>query len=674
MMAELKKRRGQFSIIAAFIVVVVLVSATIQSFNLIQSNQFTEPVMLLSTTQTLNEGISRLLTYSTSYYCSITSVTGDDEYANEATGAYLTSGLVQLSRTESRLNPSFEVMDMRFTSLWYEKVSSTTGTLTIKYDVNNIGLKGVVFKETTSLIVDTLQKIVDGSVQIITVNVQTNGKPDVSLTKENFLIIVYDVTSKSNVFISLDKDPLLIDDGTYLVSFTLQGDPSELNLDTLTLQVTNNLGVVVNGIYIRDVNQPPGGGQGGGHYKFNINWDTHYDTDLTHDSFVIEYLQGGDIRFLGKTIPTGMSIPRVSVSKIRVTTTVVIDGVPIQIPVPFQVEDWAFSYQIPLGLSNQKKIFQDGMIIAMLIDHTIDDVTISWDTTDALIPSSSFNDDPANHLLQSKFGNNTFKLDFSGWSSDKNKPDIKASFNSVPAIEASFGHTETDPESDTLPTYPGPPTFIIVNGTVRDIVINYGYVEPDDPPYVPSIYYNYVITLPAKASYYTYQITNTLTDTSPPLTRDINRLSILELTLPNAFKTDKYYMAGIDGSGFTLWSSNFSIPIKLSSCQWIEYQEEWSGNTGVGILMMSNSSEALVNAYISPLGPSGVIWKPTDWKLDLSPIYSPPLTDTGAYPQKTFHGAVVLFDSARNMICDTAHPDNGLWTMVVYPPIFTRTS
>ena len=669
-MAELKKRRGQFSIIAAFLVVVVLVSATIQSFNMIQSNQFTEPVMLLSTTQTLNQGISKLLTYSTSFYCSITSVTGDDEYANEATDAYLTSGLVQLSRTESRLNPSFEIMDMHFTSQWYEKVSSTNGTLTVKYDVNNIGLKGVVFKETTSMIVDTQLKTPNGEIQV---NVLTNNEPDVSLTKENFLFVLYDYVLKQNLFIEPVEDPQLIDDGTYLAK--LPSFPPYLTLDTLILQVTNNLGVVVNGIYIRDVNQPPGGGgnQGGGHYKFNINWDAHYDTDLTHDSFVIEYLQGGDIRFLGETIfPGGSIIPRVSVSKIRVTTTEVIAGVSTQIPVPFQVEDWSYGYQIPLGVSNQKKIFQDGMMIAMLIDHTIDDVTISWDTTDAINPSSPFNDDPANQVLQSNFDGNTLTLDLSGWSSDKNKPDIKASFNSVPAIEASFGYTETtDPECDTLPTYPGPPTYIIVEGIVRDIVINYGYGEPDDSS-VPSIYYNYVITLPAKASYYTYQITNTLTDTSSPPTRDINRLSLLELTLPNAFKTDKYYMAGIDGSGSTLWG-NFFTPIQPFSCQWIEYREE-GGYTGVGILMMSDSAVALGEAYISPLEPSGVIWKPTDQKLDLSPIYSLPLTDTGAYPQKTFHGAVVLFDLASNMICDTANPENGLWTMVVYPPIFSRTS
>ena len=75
-----------------------------------------------------------------------------------------------------------------------------------------------------------------------------------------------------------------------------------------------------------------------------------------------------------QTIP----IPPMPVKAIHVNQT--IGGVNQE--VPFQIEDWASDYQIPLGLTSNATIFGNRQMIVFLLNYSVSDFTIWWDGYD----------------------------------------------------------------------------------------------------------------------------------------------------------------------------------------------------------------------------------------------------------------------------------------------------
>ena len=60
-----------------------------------------------------------------------------------------------------------------------------------------------------------------------------------------------------------------------------------------------------------------------------------------------------------------------------------IDGVNQQ--VPFQIEDWASSYTIPLGLTNNATVFGNMQMIVFLVNTHVSDFTVWWNGSDQAI-------------------------------------------------------------------------------------------------------------------------------------------------------------------------------------------------------------------------------------------------------------------------------------------------
>jgi hypothetical protein len=130
---------------------------------------------------------------------------------------------------------------------------------------------------------------------------------------------------------------------------------------------------------------------------------------------IVEFLQNGTMRWLGKNLQLetqGQPIPPVPVKAIHVNQT--INGVNQE--VPFQVEDWASEYSIPLGLTNNATVFSNRQMIVYLINVNVSKVTVWWNGSDMATqtPYASTRryftqDDPDDGILR----NENLKLIFS---------------------------------------------------------------------------------------------------------------------------------------------------------------------------------------------------------------------------------------------------------------------
>ena len=90
----------------------------------------------------------------------------------------------------------------------------------------------------------------------------------------------------------------------------------------------------------------------------------------------VELLQNGTMIWLGQNLNTTQTIPipPVPVKALHINET--IDGVNQQ--VPFQIEDWASSYTIPLGLTNNATVFSNMQMIVCLGNTHVSAFTVWW--------------------------------------------------------------------------------------------------------------------------------------------------------------------------------------------------------------------------------------------------------------------------------------------------------
>ncbi len=118
---------------------------------------------------------------------------------------------------------------------------------------------------------------------------------------------------------------------------------------------------------------------------------------------------GQNLQITTQTIP----IPPVPVKAIHINET--ISGVNQQ--VPFQIEDWASSYTVPLGLTNNATVFGNMQMIVFLVNTHVSYFTVWWNGSDqaiqtplAFVSPSFKSDNPGNNFLS----NGQLSLQFGG--------------------------------------------------------------------------------------------------------------------------------------------------------------------------------------------------------------------------------------------------------------------
>ena len=89
-----RANKGQFSVIAALLVSVILVSAVISSYTMVRHSTVQDSPKVLSAIGEMNSGIKSILDFTVGYYGSILQVTGNSTYARELTINYLSTGLL----------------------------------------------------------------------------------------------------------------------------------------------------------------------------------------------------------------------------------------------------------------------------------------------------------------------------------------------------------------------------------------------------------------------------------------------------------------------------------------------------------------------------------------------------------------------------------------------------
>jgi hypothetical protein len=383
--------------------------------------------------------------------------------------------------------------------------------------------------------------------------------------------------------------------------------------------------------------------------------DFSFSLPQRDSTIVVEWLQNGTMRFLGQNLEMTTetrAIPPISVKALHLNETR--NGVSQE--VPFQVEDWASEYRIPMGLTSNSTVFSNSQMIVFLLDNSVSDFTLWWDGSDEAVQTPLaytnryFTDNPSARTLS----NGRLALQFAG-SGFTVTSTAGTTSSTTRLMRVNNEDDGTDPEL----------AYVIYNGVIRDII-------QGEPEYsggaenCPNIYANVVITLPANATYYTYQLRFMFLNSTQP--RSITNLCPIRLTTSfSSLQTENGTANGIPivaaGTG-TFY--NYSVSFAMH-----HWSQMISGAKGAGIMFTDTANQRLYAFdYTAPGTPTGAL-QTSSGLIELLPVT---LRSAGfSYPMDVvWWGAVVTFDSTTPIY--QTSDGSGLWTLVEYPPTIMVTA
>jgi hypothetical protein len=366
----------------------------------------------------------------------------------------------------------------------------------------------------------------------------------------------------------------------------------------------------------------------------------------------VEFLQNGTLRWLGENLQLNseaIPIPPVPVKSIHVSQK--IDGAVSE--VPFQVEDWASEYSVPLGLTNNNTVFGNRQMVVFLVNTHVSEFTLWWNGSDETVQTplayvnTCFDDDPSSSILSNdamslEFGNNGFVITAT----------VGATQSTTTTMRINGEEDDTNPEL----------SYVIWNGVVRDVVLE----EPefsDGVANCPNVYASVVVTFPAHATYFTYRAS--LMFINSALARTITDLCPISLTCNvGSLQTENGTVLGdpivANGSG-TFGSSG------IWGHHWSQFTD---GSNGAGVMFTNSSNQMLY--FFESMAPSNLRGA---LKVDSSAdtIEVLPVTLNSISFQSALSiawtGAVVTFDDSLPIY---AGPNqSGLWVLAELPPTIT---
>jgi len=562
-----RSKKGQFSIIAALIIAVIMVSAVILTYSTIRNLPFQEPPRVLNSVEEMNGALEQLLEFAVGYYGSILQVTGNVTYARELTSRYLQSGFVYIDHSHPQWNPSFEVHYINFSTRWYEPSSYSMGDLSVTYSLSGLGISQITYETAILLNIEVLETVSGQSKVLVT---REGGKPDLSLSRENFFF--YNYSDSTWKLIGLDAEPVVFSNGTYILDI-----PSGVEQSSYLIKVSDSKGVMATAFFSNS-RKPQ--------YTYTFTWNPSLYSSLTEDTVVVEALQNGTLHWLGQNLQLstlGKPIPPIPVRALHVNQTV--NGISRE--VPFQVEDWGSSYRVPLGLTSNASLFGDRQMIVFLANHNVQKATLWWDGRDTATQTSYAwtnryftGDDPANRLLTN--GILSLTVD---------------NFRITSRRGTSTGTTEYLRVNDEWPIYGADPAYVIHHGIVRDIVQQEaewsGGIANS-----PNVYAQIFLTLPANATYYTYA--SRLIFISSAQSRTITDLSAIRLTSDWMSGTQRSLTENGTSGGFPSIGETFAGQNKLfynfssPSTGWAHHWSEYiSGSMGGGMMFTDDANRKL---------------------------------------------------------------------------------
>jgi hypothetical protein len=638
-MTDSRANKGQFSIIAALLVSVILVTAVISTYSMVRHAPIQNSPTVLTAMGEMNADIKRILDHTVGYYGSILKVTGNSTYAQSLTTSYLSSGLVHIAYSHPEWNPSFSLNFEQVSTRWYMPESYSVGNISLTYSLGSLGIEGVTYETSSALKVNILSSG-SGVAQIKVI--RDNTEPELGLSEESFWFYKYNYDDSTWELVN-PTNLIISSNGVYTLTI-----PSGVDQDAYSVQVEDNRGIMVTAFYTQNSVS-----SGIPHYTYTFNWNvngmqTIYES-LSTDTMVIELLQNGTLRWLGQNLeltPQAKPIPPIPVKGLHVNAT--INGVNQE--VPFQVENWASSYQIPLGLAGNNSLLNNNRMLVFLVNNAISDVTLWWDGNDAATQTSYawenvyFNDDPSSGILQNGF----LRLDINNY----NFYVVSRVLGNSTSYRADFLRV-----NDELPTYGAQPAYVIYNGVVRDIIQQ----EPEYSGGVagsPNFYSQVFLTLPANTPYYTYAARTIFVNSSQ--SRIVSDLSAIQISgLSGTPLTED----GTDG----VYPETSSSPVLFYDGSPTGWDHHWSqissGNSGAGVMLTDGDNQ---NLYVFDTSSKHGALNIQSNLIEVNPVDSAlsPVSFTTSR-DLVWYGAVVTFNG------EPIYPSSGytgLWVMVEYPP------
>ncbi len=372
---------------------------------------------------------------------------------------------------------------------------------------------------------------------------------------------------------------------------------------------------------------------------------------LQNATVVTELLQNGTMRWLGLNLQLttqAKPIPPVPVRGIHVNQTR--NGVDSE--VPFQIEDWASEYRIPLGLTKNASVFNSRTMLVFLMNSRVSKITIWWDGSDRTNQTSYAyqnryfgGDNPSTGILT----NGILTLQFgSGFTvtSTMGSSTCAANFMRINSEASVYGSSLA---------------YVIHHGVVRD-VIHQEAEWSNGADNCPDLYAHIVLTLPANATYYTYQLRLMFVETQQ--SRNIADLCPIKLTASTGQPQTENGTSG----GFPTVSNATSVFYNQSATNWAHHWSQMiSGTRGAGIMFTNNANQQLYafdNATIKT-GALNVVG--TSRTIELLPVIRSPVQFTSALDMAWF-GAVVTFDGGNPIYKVQGGSKTGLWVIVEYAP------
>jgi len=631
-------RKGQFSIIAALLVAVVLIAAVMTTYSAIRYSPLQDQPQVLSAIDETNLALKQILGFTVGYYGSVLKVTGNSSYARTLATNYLSSGLNNIGDIRPEWGPSFNVTTLELSTNWFTRTSYSTGNITVKYDLTGLGVYGISYSASSRLDV-TISDSNSTSQAYLTI-LKDEDEPLINLGRQNFDFYRY-IYENSTWELTNPTNITSYADGTYSIDL-----PSGVPGDSYVLQVEDTRGIIVTASSFS-------------RYTATIEWDGNYST-IPNENIVIELLQNGTMRWLGQNLnltEAAKPIPPVPVKAIHVTQT--INGVNQE--VPFQIEDWASEYRIPLGLTSNTTVFSNRQMIVFLMNSKVSKFTIWWNGSDEAVQTSlaytnfSFSDNLSTRTLNN--GIQTLQFSANGFTLTST---TGSTTSTARLMRINNEEDNTNPEL----------AYVIYNGVVRDIV--QGEAEwHGGTDGCPNVYSNIVITLPADVTYYTYQLrlmfinsaqSRTITDLCPiRLSSSISQIQTengtlggLPVTVNTASGSDSFYNFS-DGT----WAHHWS--------QFI------SGTDGAGIMFTDTANQQLY-AFDSIAGTTTGALRAdsSSRRIELRPVTS--ATSFTYALDVAWHGAVVTFDNTTPIYIIEESIPTGLWILAEYPPTITVTA
>ncbi|MCS7124398.1 MAG: hypothetical protein NZ932_03150, partial [Candidatus Bathyarchaeota archaeon] len=229
--------KGQFSLIAALLVAIILIATVIITYSAIRSSPVSDIPQVLSAIDETNFALKQVLGFTIGYYGSVLQVTGNATYAKMLARSYLYSGLSNIASMHPDWGASFNVDIINLQARWFERVSYSVGDLKVSYNLTGLGIYGISYSVTCKLNVNVMGTA-DGKAYIrIT---KDENESLINLGKNNFKFYKYNYNTFTWERVNPTIEPIALSNGTYILDLPAGVDP-----DSYMVQVEDQRGIIV---------------------------------------------------------------------------------------------------------------------------------------------------------------------------------------------------------------------------------------------------------------------------------------------------------------------------------------------------------------------------------------------------------------------------------------------